>query len=68
MSLDKHKITVIEHKEVIIYNYEKIVSINKNKIIFDLYEIVGENLKIFELDGYQIRIIGVIKEIIFKYE
>lgn len=68
MSLEKNKITVIENKEIIIYNYQKIESIDLKKISTNLYDILGDNLKVSELDGYQIKIIGIIKEIIFKYE
>lgn len=68
MSLDKSKITVVENKEVSIYNYEKVESIDMKKIVIDKYDIVGENLKISELDGYKIKILGIIKEISFKYE
>lgn len=68
MSLDSAKITVTKNKELIIFNYEKLESIDEKKIVTDKYDILGENLKISELDGYQIKILGFIKEIIFKYE
>ena len=68
MGLDKNKITVFENKEIVIYNYQKIDLINMKKISTNLYDIIGENLKVSELDGYQIKIRGIIKEIIFKYE
>ena len=68
MNLDESKIVVIDNKELNIYNYKDIGLIDSVNMVIDKYSIKGENLKITELDGYQIKIIGLVKEIIFKYE
>lgn len=52
-----------ENKKIIIYNYNKLNQINDENISVDEYYIKGDDLKIKELDGYQVIISGIIKEI-----
>lgn len=54
-----------ENKKIIIYNYNKLNQINDENISVDKYYIKGDDLKIKELDGYQVIISGIIKEILY---
>ncbi len=60
---DMTKVILWDNKKIIIENYQKLFDIEENKIKVDKYLIIGQNLKITELDQFIIKIYGEIKEL-----
>ncbi len=60
---DMTKVILWDNKKIVIENYQKLFDIEENKIKIDKYLIIGQNLKIMELDQFMIKIYGEIKEL-----
>lgn len=60
------KISLYNDCKVIISNYKEINFVSEEKIVIDKYIISGFDLKIKSLDGYIMKIEGIIREI--KYD
>lgn len=65
-NINIEKLSIYNNQKIIITNYKEINYVSEEKIIIDKYIIIGFDLKIRSLDGYMMKIEGIIREI--KYD
>ena len=63
MKSDNIKISLYDNRNIVIVNYDRIISLEEEVIIVDKYVIKGYDLKVKSIDGEMIKIAGIIKGI-----
>ena len=63
MKSNNIKISLYDNRNIVIVNYNRIISLEEEVIIVDKYVIKGYDLKVKSIDGEMIKIAGIIKGI-----